>query len=61
MEETMDHGGFAVGGAMSLADLYLFSVLRESLSEEQGGGLPRWRREPFGELSAVTRKLAQVL
>lgn len=41
--------GFAVGGALSLADLVLYNVFAETLAEESAPeGMPAWKREPMG-------------
>lgn len=62
IEQALDAEGYAIGDKLSLADLYIYNSFQETLREEEAvsESLPRWRREPFGDLAAVTKKLMQV-
>jgi glutathione S-transferase len=47
IEAIMGNDGFAVGNQISLADVMLFSTLKDYLTEEEGRNLEAWQREPF--------------
>ncbi len=58
LEAMLPGDGFAVGGRLSLADVMIFNMFGECLSEEQGPGLPSFRREPFASLARTNAALA---
>lgn len=60
IEANVGEGGFAVGSALSLADVLLYNVFMETLPEEQcQPGVPAFRKGPFaGSTSRMQAALA---
>eukprot|EP00981_Chlorochromonas_danica_P013399 scaffold6314_cov273-Ochromonas_danica.AAC.12 len=59
IEKTLDDKGFAVGDSLSLADVLIYNVFGENLSEEQGPELPACKRETFGSKARTDAALAK--
>eukprot|EP01039_Chlorochromonas_danica_P000623 gene623-678_t len=59
IEKALDDKGFAVGDSLSLADVLIYNVFGEYLSEENGPSLPVWRREAFGSKARTDAALAK--
>jgi len=55
VEEGLPGDGYSVGGRPSLADAYLFNMLGEHAKEVT----PQAKGEPFGDLAAMQKLLAQ--
>jgi len=58
IEQTLGDAGFAVGSALSLADLLLYNSFAEFLRDEEAGELAQWKREPFGSKSRTDAAIA---
>jgi glutathione S-transferase len=59
LERRLPGNGFCVGGRLSLADVALFDVFANELSEATANPLvPQYRREAFGSHDRVERALA---
>jgi len=60
MDDNIAEGGFAVGGATSLADFLLYNALAETLPNEQAKeGVTWYRKEPFGSKERTDKAVAQ--
>lgn len=46
-----------MGDSLTLADVLVYNQLAECLSEEQGPGLPKYRREPYGNKAKLDKVL----
>ena len=51
-------GGFAVGNRLSLADVLLYNLFAETLTEEEGPEKPATAREPFTSLARTNELIA---
>lgn len=47
IEASMGNHGYAVGDQLSLADVMLFSILKDYLTVEESPNLQNWQRVPF--------------
>lgn len=59
IEEILGDNGFAVGNRLSLADVYVFVALGDSLSEELHDDMPQYKREPFGSKEKTDAAVAK--
>ncbi len=49
IERALGSNGFAVGSKLSLADIQIYYVFAETLTDaESPEGFPQWKRQPFG-------------
>ena len=59
IEEALDTEGFAVGSALSLADLVLYNAFAEVVRDEEVDvAFPPYRRVPFGDKARTDALLA---
>lgn len=60
IEATLGDAGFAVGGALSLADILLYNTFAEVLTDEEcTPTTPAFRREPFSSKARTDAALAR--
>jgi len=58
IEDTLQSPKFAVGNKISLADILIYNVFAETLSEDCAPkGLPAYKREPFGSKVRMDKAL----
>jgi hypothetical protein len=60
IEAVLGGNGFAVGNTISLADVLIYNIFAEFLSDEQAKeGVDQYKREPFGSKARTDAALAK--
>ena len=60
IEAVLGSNGFAVGGKLSLADVLLFNLLADNLTDETApADTPSWKKETFGSKAATEAALSK--